>query len=146
MRCAILGQLHTWKPSVHFPTANCAVLVLSRQSTQFTRITPVCRRPSTPCSPMKGLPKMYCGFCEWYGFWLWNIPVLQTAFLAIWARRPITFASFLQVQKYALITQQVLILYLTGNAYKFSLQKGLQSQKAAIIVSSYRMEGREIFI
>ena len=32
----------TWNARAHFPIANCAVLVLSKQSTQFVRTTPCC--------------------------------------------------------------------------------------------------------
>jgi hypothetical protein len=36
----------TWWKRAHFPRANWAVLVRSRQSTQFTRTSPCCLRPN----------------------------------------------------------------------------------------------------
>lgn len=47
--------LHTWCPRAHLPIANCAVLVLSRQSTQFVRTTPVCKHPHSVLWPWKPL-------------------------------------------------------------------------------------------
>lgn len=38
------GMSFTWYPKAHLPTMNCAVLVLSRQSTQFVLSTPVFQR------------------------------------------------------------------------------------------------------